>query len=113
MPAAGTTLTIDFHAAREAALHAACAALKESVHGALVMQTRLKPYLDQASLNIGDGGIALDYAAMTARLEVPKNRDATNGCNCRQKLESRRWQDSAVVRKNALRMSSSEWRAAA
>jgi hypothetical protein len=39
-------------------LDAAYAALKESVYGALVMQTRLKPYLDQISLSIGESGIA-------------------------------------------------------
>jgi hypothetical protein len=31
--------------------------LKESVYGALVMQVRLKPYLDQIGLSIGESGI--------------------------------------------------------
>ena len=42
---------------REALLDAAYAALKESVYGALVMQTRLKPYLDQINLSIGESGM--------------------------------------------------------
>lgn len=54
LPAAGATLAIDFFSTREVLLDAAYAALKESVYGALVMQTRLKPYLDQISLSIGE-----------------------------------------------------------
>jgi hypothetical protein len=66
VPAAGTTLAIDFFSTREVLLDAAYTALKESVYGALVMQTRLKPYLDQISLSIGESGIALDFSAMEA-----------------------------------------------
>jgi hypothetical protein len=66
VPAAGTTLAIDFFSTREVLLDAAYTALKESVYGALVMQTRLKPYLDQIGLSIGESGIALDFSAMEA-----------------------------------------------
>jgi Ca2+-binding RTX toxin-like protein len=44
------------------------AQLKESVYGGLVLQTRLKPYLDQIRLTINEGGIALDFTAMEAAL---------------------------------------------
>ena len=66
VPAAGSTLVIDFYTTREALLEASYTALRESVYGALVMQTRLKPYLDQISLSINENGIALDFSAMEA-----------------------------------------------
>ena len=78
VPAAGTTLTIDFYAARETLLDQAYVALRESVYGALVVQTRLKPYLDSIALKIDDSGITLDYTAMMARLETRKSIDAAN-----------------------------------
>ncbi|MBK7764857.1 MAG: hypothetical protein IPI44_01390 [Sulfuritalea sp.] len=78
VPAAGTTLAIDFHAAREAALDAAYEALKESVYDGLVMQTRLKPYLDQIRLSIAESGIALDFSAMEAALDVRYAADPAN-----------------------------------
>ena len=58
VPAAGTTLAIDFFSTREVLLDAAYTALKESVYGALVMQTRLKPYLDSVGLSVDANGIA-------------------------------------------------------
>jgi hypothetical protein len=39
-------LTIDFFNTRETLLDASYAALKASVYGGLLLQTRLKPYLD-------------------------------------------------------------------
>ncbi len=75
VPAAGTTLAINFFGTREVLLDAAYAALKESVYGALVMQTRLKPYLDQISLSIGESGIALDFSAMEAAMDALHTTD--------------------------------------
>ncbi len=66
VPAANSTLTIDFFNTREEFLNASSAALKESIYDALVMQTRLKPYLDDISLTIDASGIALDFSAMEA-----------------------------------------------
>jgi hypothetical protein len=66
VPAAGATLAIDFFSTREVLLDAAYAALNQSVYDGLVLQTRLKPYLDQISLSIGESGIALDFSAMEA-----------------------------------------------
>ena len=45
-------------------------ALKESVYGGLVMQTRLNPYMDAISLSIDENGIALDFSAMEAALDT-------------------------------------------
>ncbi|MFT3960123.1 beta strand repeat-containing protein [Propionivibrio sp.] len=44
--------------------------LKESIYAGLVLETRLKPYLDQISLTIDQNGIRLDYSAMTAALDA-------------------------------------------
>ena len=66
VPAAGSTLAINFYSTREALLDASYTALKESVYAGLVMQTRLKPYLDAVSLNIDESGISLDFSTMEA-----------------------------------------------
>jgi hypothetical protein len=57
-----TPLAIDFFNTREALLDASYAALQDSVYGTLVMQTRLKPYLDEISMTIDASGIALNYS---------------------------------------------------
>ena len=66
VPEAGSTLTIYFYSTREALLEASYTALRESVYAALVMQTRLKPYLDAISLSIDESGISLDFSGMEA-----------------------------------------------
>jgi Ca2+-binding RTX toxin-like protein len=76
VPAAGTTLAISFYSTREALLNQSYQSLKDSVYGALALQTRLKPYLDSIELKIDEGGIALDYTAMMARLDTLKSADA-------------------------------------
>jgi|GEM_PF-4398282 len=43
-------------------------ALQESVYGALVVQTRLRPYFDDVSLVIDDSGIHLDATPVSAAL---------------------------------------------
>jgi Ca2+-binding RTX toxin-like protein len=49
-------------------LQQAYAALQQSVYEALVLQTRLKPYLDAIALDTGGTGLSLDASGMTARL---------------------------------------------
>ncbi|MCL2525131.1 MAG: hypothetical protein FWF20_10470, partial [Betaproteobacteria bacterium] len=44
-------------------------ALKASVYAGLVLQTRLKPYLDSIELSINENGIGFDTSAMRALLE--------------------------------------------
>ncbi len=46
--------------------------LKESIYGALAVQTRLKPYLDSIALSIDEGGIRFDTAGLTAMLEAKR-----------------------------------------
>ncbi|MGA0608934.1 calcium-binding protein [Caldimonas sp. KR1-144] len=50
-------------------------ALENSVYNALVMQTRLKPYLDAVELVIDETGIHFDTTAVTALLETTKTAD--------------------------------------
>lgn len=45
-------------------------ALKQSVYDGLVMQTRLKCYLDSISLKIDTNGVTLDFSAMSAKLDA-------------------------------------------
>jgi Ca2+-binding RTX toxin-like protein len=78
VPAAGTTLTIDIYSTREALLDAAYMALKDSVYGALVLQTRLKPYLDAVSLTIDESGIKLDFSGVEAAMDTLHASDPAN-----------------------------------
>jgi len=47
-------------------------ALKDSVYGALIMQTRLKPYLDSIGLTVDSTGAKFDTAPLLAMLEAKK-----------------------------------------
>ncbi len=49
-------------------LDQAYTSLQESVYASLVMQTRLRPYLDQIELVIDDAGIRLDARALNTML---------------------------------------------
>jgi len=53
-------------------------ALESSVYGALVTQTRLRPYLDAIDLVIDDTGIHFDAAPLTAKLDALKATDERN-----------------------------------
>ena len=53
-----------------ALLEQSYAQLKQSVYDGLVMQTRLKPYLDAVTLNIDESGIRLDYSVMNSALDA-------------------------------------------
>ncbi|MDR6539339.1 hypothetical protein [Variovorax soli] len=66
-------------AAQLALLQQSYDALKESIYSALVLQTRLKPYLDAIELTLDDSGIRFDTTALTALLDQKKaasERDA-------------------------------------
>ncbi len=57
-------------AAQVALLQQAYNALRESVYGALVLQTRLKPYLESVGLTINESGaIGFDLTALVAKLD--------------------------------------------
>ena len=59
-------------AAQLALLQQGYDALKESVYGALVLQTRLEPYLDAIELTFDENGIGVDTTALAARLDARK-----------------------------------------
>ena len=53
-------------------------ALKQSVYDGLVLQTRLKPYLDAVALQLDTSGLHLDFAGVTAALVSLRQTDAAN-----------------------------------
>ena len=56
----------------------AYAALRDSVYGALVVQTRLQPYLDSIGLTIDESGVRFDTRALSAKLTAYKAADERN-----------------------------------
>jgi VCBS repeat-containing protein len=56
----------------------AYASLKESVYASLVLQTRLKPYLDQIDLVIDDSGLHLDASGLNQMLTDRRATDPEN-----------------------------------
>ncbi|MFM9928403.1 hypothetical protein VLK31_35920, partial [Variovorax sp. H27-G14] len=64
--------TINPPANQLALLQQSYEALKQSIYGALVLQTRLKPYLDSISLTIGEKEIGFDTSALSAMLARKK-----------------------------------------
>jgi VCBS repeat-containing protein len=71
-------LRIQFSPAQLDLLQQAYDSLKESVYASLVMQTRLKPYLDQIELVIDDSGLRLDATALNQMLAAKKASDPEN-----------------------------------
>jgi Ca2+-binding RTX toxin-like protein len=61
-----------------AAINAAYEALRESVYEAILLQTRLRPYLDSINLAIDDTGIHFDPAPLAAKLDAYKAGDERN-----------------------------------
>ena len=53
-------------------------ALAESVYQSLLLQTRLKPYLDAVTLKVDDTGMHLDFTALSALLDADKQTDAVH-----------------------------------
>jgi Ca2+-binding RTX toxin-like protein len=54
------------------------AALKDSVYGGLVMQTRLKPYLDSITLNLDENGLVFDFSGLVGAVSSKAETDAFN-----------------------------------
>jgi Ca2+-binding RTX toxin-like protein len=75
VPAAGTTLSIDFFSTRETLLDAAYTALRDSVYGSLVMQTRLKPYMDEIQLVLTEDAVSFDFSQLNALLAGKRDDD--------------------------------------
>ncbi|MDX9737201.1 MAG: hypothetical protein RBT53_03545 [Azonexus sp.] len=72
------TLKLNFSVDQLNLLQQAYDSLSESVYANLVMQTRLKPYLDQIELVIDNDGIRLDAAALNQKLAEKKVADPEN-----------------------------------
>lgn len=64
--------------ARMAMLESAWSGLRSSIYEALVLQTRLKPYIESVRLVIGPGTLHADTTALKARLDALKTRDPAN-----------------------------------
>jgi archaellum component FlaG (FlaF/FlaG flagellin family) len=86
VPAAGTTLTIDFYNTREALLNASYEALKASVYDGLVLQTRLKAYLEDITLNFDQIGVHSDFSALEDRLVAEYQTNEPNAIGDRLEL---------------------------
>lgn len=72
------TLRINFSQTQLDLLDQAYASLKESVYAGLVLQTRLKPYLDAMELVIDDSGLRLDATPLNQLLANKKALDPEN-----------------------------------
>ena len=72
------TLHVNFSQNQIDLLQQAYDSLTESVYASLVMQTRLKPYLDQIELVIDDSGLRLDATQLNQMLEDKKAVDPEN-----------------------------------
>jgi len=58
-----------------ALLEQSYAALKDSVYAGLVLQTRLKGYLDEIALTVDSNGIRLDFAGLDSRFDTRYQAD--------------------------------------
>ncbi len=74
----GSTNVVSFSAPQQTFLQQAYDALKESVYSALVVQTRLKPYLDSVNLAIDSSGIRFDTTPMASLFESTGTLDERN-----------------------------------
>lgn len=72
------TLAVQFSAQQLDLLEQAYNSLRESVYGSLVLQTRLKPYLDAIELIIDSDGIRLDATPMNQMLADKRLTDPEN-----------------------------------
>ena len=74
VPYAFVTLSAD----QVALLEKSYAQLKESIYAGLVLETRLKPYLDQISLTVDETGIRFDFSALEAAMDAKHAADPVN-----------------------------------
>ena len=94
-----STLHVQFSQQQLNLLDQAYASLKENTYGALVLQTRLEPYLDQMILDFDDGGLRLNTVVMNQTLADKFSLDAESGladlleldCYAGQRLSGTNW----------------------
>ncbi|QPK64518.1 calcium-binding protein [Methylomonas sp. LL1] len=77
VPDGTVSATVNLWATSQDLLQRSYDSLRESVYESLVMQTRLKPYMDAITLTVGETGIQLDFSPMLAQLEVERDIDPT------------------------------------
>ncbi|MES2743624.1 MAG: calcium-binding protein [Pseudomonadota bacterium] len=75
------TVTVDLLAQQTAQLEQGYEALTESVYGALVLQTRLKPLLDTIQVSISGANVDYDFAPLTAALNAGLSANPADGLN--------------------------------
>ncbi|MFY9511407.1 MAG: hypothetical protein WAQ05_10600, partial [Rubrivivax sp.] len=73
-----TTTVLPPDATVSGLMNQAYQALAQSIYGALVVQTRLRPYLDAVELVIDETGIRFDTAALAAVLDSNRATDLSN-----------------------------------
>ena len=78
VPGGAATVTLNFWSGNLNLLNQSYNALSHSVYEALVLQTRLKPYLDAISFNVTASGNVLDFSGLDAKLDAHKNLDQAN-----------------------------------
>lgn len=76
--ASGSTNVVSYSAEQETLIHQAYDALKASVYGALVVQTRLELYLDSIALVIDETGVRFDASATIVMAQGKAATDVYN-----------------------------------
>ncbi|MDO8770929.1 MAG: hypothetical protein Q7K57_19915, partial [Burkholderiaceae bacterium] len=76
--ASGSFNVVSYSAQQEAFIHQAYDALKSSVYEALVVQTRLRPYLDSIGLVVDEAGVHFDTTATIAAVQSKAATDTFN-----------------------------------
>ena len=75
--AAGGPIEVNLSQAQVDSINSSWAALADSVYTSLVMQTRLRPYLDSIELVVDASGVSFDTAKLGASLDVLRQNNAT------------------------------------
>ncbi|MDP2831692.1 MAG: calcium-binding protein [Pseudomonadota bacterium] len=78
VPTGTAPVSLNFSNGQMALLNQSYAALTESVYGGLVMETRLKPYLDSITLNLDANGLGFDFAGLDGAIASKAQADAFN-----------------------------------
>ncbi len=78
VPGETSVATLTFWSVTLDLLNQSYNALSYSVYQALLVQTRLTPYLDTIKLNVTTNGMELDFSGLDAKLDVYKSMDQAN-----------------------------------
>ncbi|MEJ8849673.1 hypothetical protein WKW82_23710 [Variovorax rhizosphaerae] len=75
----GSSFVVSYSAEQAVLINQAYDALKDSVYVALVVQTRLKPYLDSIDLMVDEAGVHFDTTALASKVDAAITSDSRNG----------------------------------